>query len=165
MFERIAEVVTIANVMFPALLAPYGLLLFHSLQIPMLLGAETCVLLFFTEHRTDARRWRVSDLVTVGCVTVAVNLASSLFGAMIAGTLMQIAEFVPIVTGNDSHGADIPYVVGYVLAFVLSIVIEAPLLYLIGLIDQKSRAWRASFFANLLSYGLILAVQPLLLPG
>ena len=143
---------TIADVIFPAFYAPYVAQIFSPLAALAALATE---IFFYRWWSKEARIGRLAVVVVVA------NVASSVVG-------MIIAAYLP--TGYNPafpRGSQGPWhapewiqlaTIAWVLAFLVSIVIEWPVLVLFRRFVRIPRALLASTFANAASYVALLAV-------
>ena len=142
----------LANVIFPAFFAPYVM----QILVPVAgLAGLAAEVIFYHWWTGEARIGRLLAMVLVA------NVVSSAVGMIIAGQLH--AGYKPATQTNLNpswRGAEwIDYVaLAWVLAFVISVAIEWPIVVLFRKFVIIRRAFTASLFANACSYVVLLAM-------
>jgi hypothetical protein len=145
-------VLTIADVIFPAFYTPYVAQAFYPLAAIMALCAEV---IFYRCWSKDTRVGRLILMVIV------VNVVSSAAGMLIASYLPTgyNPAFQSVRGGPwNGPGWNALATMAWIVAFIISVLVEWPLVLLFGRTVRIPRAFLAVLFANACSYVVLLVI-------
>jgi hypothetical protein len=143
---------TVADVIFPAFYTPYVVQIFYPLAAIMALCAEV---IFYRWWSKDTRLGRLILMVVV------VNIVSSVSGMLVASCLPT--GYNPAFHSARSGpwrgpGWNALATIAWIVAFIVSVLIEWPLVLLFRRMVAIPRAFLGVLFANASSYVVLLVI-------